>query len=224
MGCENQPVPHPSVFSDRTWPPSTFLCPETVIPHAGTGDPFVGWVQPTANGVRPVGCTHPTMTQSLPCEVYLLGASLQTSSNKVRQEDLIYETGMTLESRATSSFHQPTVKLLCNWPSFFVKIELKFRSGATPVHAFLRTKRVPHAFRLYWSRDDVPRGVDSGRCDGRRHDVRPQHPDLRPRSSPPGLAAVQTKIKTPRRPHGLLRILSLQDRSLMVNAPVTVTR
>jgi len=39
------------------------------IPHAGTGEPFVGWVQPTVNGVRPVGCTHPTMTPSLPREV-----------------------------------------------------------------------------------------------------------------------------------------------------------
>jgi len=39
------------------------------LQYAGTGEPFVGWVQPTANGVRPVGCTHPTMTQSLPCVV-----------------------------------------------------------------------------------------------------------------------------------------------------------
>ena len=31
------------------------------IPHAGTGEPFVGWVQPTAFGLRPVGCTHPTI-------------------------------------------------------------------------------------------------------------------------------------------------------------------
>ena len=33
------------------------------IPHAGTCNPFV------VNGVRPVGCTHPTMTPSWPCEV-----------------------------------------------------------------------------------------------------------------------------------------------------------
>jgi len=40
-----------------------------LIPRAATGEPFVGWVQPTANGVRPVGCTHPTMTPSLAREV-----------------------------------------------------------------------------------------------------------------------------------------------------------
>ncbi len=30
---------------------------------------LVGWVQPTAIDMRPVGCTHPTKTRSLPCEV-----------------------------------------------------------------------------------------------------------------------------------------------------------
>ena len=38
-------------------------------PHAGAGNPFVGWVQPTANAVRPVGCTHPTAAPSSPCEL-----------------------------------------------------------------------------------------------------------------------------------------------------------
>jgi hypothetical protein len=50
-------------------------CPRTtklvtrIIPRAGKVDTFVGWVQPTVNGMRTVGCTHPTMTRSLPREV-----------------------------------------------------------------------------------------------------------------------------------------------------------
>jgi len=42
---------------------------EGIIPDAGTGEPFVGWVQPTVNAVGPVGCTHPTITRTSPCEV-----------------------------------------------------------------------------------------------------------------------------------------------------------
>ena len=39
------------------------------MPHTGAGDPFLGWVRPTANGVRPVGCTHAAITRLLPCDV-----------------------------------------------------------------------------------------------------------------------------------------------------------
>ena len=36
-----------------------------MIPAPGAGEPFVGWVQPSAGGLGLVGCTHPTMTRSL---------------------------------------------------------------------------------------------------------------------------------------------------------------
>ena len=34
----------------------------TIMPHAGIVESFAGWVQPTGNTARPVGCTHPTIT------------------------------------------------------------------------------------------------------------------------------------------------------------------
>jgi hypothetical protein len=36
--------------------------------RAGTFDPFVRWVQPTGLTLSAVGCTHPTLTPSLPSE------------------------------------------------------------------------------------------------------------------------------------------------------------
>jgi hypothetical protein len=41
------------------------------------------WVQPTANGARTVGCTHPTIAPSLPCEISQNGDRLRPQAAPV---------------------------------------------------------------------------------------------------------------------------------------------
>jgi hypothetical protein len=104
-GCENEPVPHPSVYAEGTWPLSSFL---------GFEEAFVG----------------------------------RESQNTVRQESLTDETGMTLESLQPQLFISPAVRLLWDWPSFFVRIKLEFGSGSTSIFFFLAIKEVPACFSL----------------------------------------------------------------------------
>jgi hypothetical protein len=63
----------------RFWRATTGSCSSFIL-RPDAAEPFVGWVQPTAGPLELVGCTHPTMTRSLP-----LAGSLQPWLRSVRK-------------------------------------------------------------------------------------------------------------------------------------------